>query len=132
MAVDPDGPDVFEARPKADRSITTLLSDLASETILLIRQEMALFKAELSEKFSRIGQGAGALGAGALIAFSGWLVLLAAAVLGLAAVLLMYSFAADQERFAEAKNDCERGCIQDSGGFPQCREVCADHPDHYP
>src|SRR2546430_14656425 len=80
MAVDPDGPDVFEARPKADRSITTLLSDLASETILLIRQEMALFKAELSEKFSRIGQGAGALGAGALIAFSGWQVLRAAAV----------------------------------------------------
>ena len=87
MAVDPDGPDLFEPRPKADRSITTLLSDLASETILLIRQEMALFKAELSEKFSRIGQGAGALGAGALIAFSGWLVLLAAAVLGLATVL---------------------------------------------
>jgi uncharacterized membrane protein YqjE len=87
MAVDPDGPDLFERRPKADRSITTLLSDLASETILLIRQEVALMKAELSEKFSRIGQGAGALGAGALIAFSGWLVLLAAAVLGLATVV---------------------------------------------
>src|SRR5258705_6167400 len=87
MAVDPDGPDLFEPRPKADRSITALLSDLASETILLIRQEMALLKAELSEKFSRIGQGAGALGAGAMMAFSGWLVLLAAAVLGLATVL---------------------------------------------
>jgi len=87
MAVDPDGPDLFERRSKADRSITTLLSDLASETILLIRQEVALMKAELSEKFSRIGQGAGALGAGALIAFSGWLVLLAAAVLGLATVV---------------------------------------------
>ena len=87
MAVDPDGPDLFERRPKADRSITTLLSDLASETILLIRQEVALMKAELSEKFSRIGQGAGVLGAGALIAFSGWLVLLAAAVLGLATVV---------------------------------------------
>jgi lipopolysaccharide export LptBFGC system permease protein LptF len=48
---------------------------------------MALLKAELSEKFSRIGQGATALGAGALIAFSGWLVLLAAAVLGLATVV---------------------------------------------
>src|SRR5258705_12458268 len=86
MAVDPDGPDLFEPRPKADRSITALLSDLASETILLIRQEMALLKAELSEKFSRIGQGAGALGAGAMMAFSGWLVLLAPAVLGLATV----------------------------------------------
>jgi hypothetical protein len=87
MAVDPDDPDVIEPRPKAERSITTLLSDLASETILLIRQEMALLKAELHEKFSRVGQGATALGAGALIAYSGWLVLLAAAVLGLATVL---------------------------------------------
>jgi uncharacterized membrane protein YqjE len=87
MPVDPDRPDLFEPRAKADRSITTLLSDLASETVLLIRQEMALLKAELQEKFGRIGQGATALGAGALMAFSGWLVLLAAAVLGLATVL---------------------------------------------
>ena len=87
MAFDPDDPDVVQPRPKAERSITTLLSDLASETILLIRQELALLKAELHEKFSRVGQGATALGAGALIAYSGWLVLLAAAVLGLATVL---------------------------------------------
>jgi Putative Actinobacterial Holin-X, holin superfamily III len=87
MAFDPDDTDVVEPRPKAERSITTLLSDLASETILLIRQELALLKAELHEKFSRVGQGATALGAGALIAYSGWLVLLAAAVLGLATVL---------------------------------------------
>ena len=87
MAFDPDDPDVLEPRPKTERSITTLLSDLASETILLIRQELALLKAELHEKFSRVGQGATALGAGALIAYSGWLVLLAAAVLGLATVV---------------------------------------------
>ena len=87
MALDPDDPEVIEPRPKTERSITTLLSDLASETILLIRQELALLKAELHEKFSRVGQGATALGAGALIAYSGWLVLLAAAVLGLATVM---------------------------------------------
>ena len=87
MAIDPDDSDLFESRPKAERSITALLSDLASETILLIRQEMALLKAELQEKFNRLGQGATALGVGALIAYSGWLVLLAAAVLGLATVL---------------------------------------------
>jgi hypothetical protein len=87
MAFDPEDPDVIEPRPKTERSITTLLSDLASETILLIRQELALLKAELHEKFSRVGQGMTALGAGALIAYSGWLVLLAAAVLGLATVL---------------------------------------------
>jgi Putative Actinobacterial Holin-X, holin superfamily III len=82
--MDPDSPEVLGPRPKTERSIATLLSDLASETILLLRQELALLKAELHEKFSRAGQGATALGAGALVAFSGWLVLLAAAVLGLA------------------------------------------------
>jgi hypothetical protein len=85
--MDGDSPEVLGVRPKTDRSIATLLSDLAGETILLLRQELALLKAELHEKFNRIGQGAGALGAGALVAFSGWLVLLAAAVLGLATVV---------------------------------------------
>jgi hypothetical protein len=87
MTVEPDRPEAFERRAKADRSIATLLSDLASETSLLIRTELALFKAELQEKLGFAGQGIAALGAGALIAFSGWLVLLAAAVLGLAEVL---------------------------------------------
>jgi len=85
MAVDPNGADLFEARPKTDRSIAALLSDLASETVLLVRQELALFKAELQEKFGRIGQGATVLGIGVFIALSGWGVLMAAAVLGLAA-----------------------------------------------
>ena len=84
MAADPDDPEVIDPRPKAERSIANLLAGLAGETILLIRQELALLKAELREKFGRFGQGATALGAGALIAYSGWLVLLAAAVLGLA------------------------------------------------
>jgi hypothetical protein len=84
---DPHGPELIEPRPKADRSIANLLSDLASETVLLFRQELALLKAELHEKFSAFGQGATALGAGAVLAFSGWLVLLAAAVLGIATAL---------------------------------------------
>lgn len=87
MAFDPEGPEVTAPRPKAERSVAALLSDLASETILLLRQEMALFKAELHEKFSRAGYGATALGAGGMILYSGWLALLAAAVLGLATVL---------------------------------------------
>jgi hypothetical protein len=49
-----------------------------------------------------------------------------------AVALFEYSYYADQQRFRAAENDCERGCIRDSGGFPQCREVCAGHPDHYP
>lgn len=72
---------------KEERSVGALLSDLASETILLVRQELALFKAELHEKLGRAGSGAAAFAAGGLILFSGWLALLAAATLGLAIVL---------------------------------------------
>jgi predicted phage tail protein len=72
---------------KAHRSIATLLADRASQTILTIRQELALLKAELHEKFSRTGQGTAPLAAGALTLFSGWLVLLAAAVLGFATIV---------------------------------------------
>ena len=46
--------------------------------------------------------------------------------------LLDYAYRRDQENFSAAKNACERGCIQDSGGIDQCREFCAQHPDHYP
>jgi len=77
------GPEVSAPRPRSDRSVAALFSDLAAETGTLFRQEIALFKAELSEKLGRLGLGAGALAAGGLVAFSGWLVLLAAAVLGL-------------------------------------------------
>ncbi len=81
------GADGATARPKFDRSITGLLADLADQISSLFRQEVALFKAELLEKLALIGQGIGAIAIGALIAFSGWLALVAAAVLGLAIVL---------------------------------------------
>ena len=73
--------------PKADRSLTALLNDLAAETGLLLRQEIGLFKAELGEKLAGAGRGVGFLVAGTLVAFGGWLTLVAAAVLGLATVL---------------------------------------------
>ena len=73
-------------RPSA-RPVTALLSDLASETGQLVQQELALFKAEMQQKLGRLGQGGGALAAGGLIAFSGWLALIAAAILGLSHVL---------------------------------------------
>jgi hypothetical protein len=70
--------------PGPDRSIAALLSDLINQISSLVRQEVALFKAELLEKLGLIGKGVSAVVAGALIAFSGWLALVAAAVLGLA------------------------------------------------
>jgi hypothetical protein len=80
-------PDVEEPRGRFGRPVAALLSDLAGETSTLVRQEIALFKAELSEKLGRTGVGAGALAAGAVIAFSGWLALVAAAILGLSHLL---------------------------------------------
>ena len=75
------------ARPKSDRSMAGLLADLADQISSLFRHEVALLKAELVEKLGLIGQGVGAVAVGALIVFSGWLALLAAAVLGLAVVV---------------------------------------------
>src|SRR5437764_2952572 len=81
------GPEVEEPGGRFGRPVTALLSDLAGETSTLVRQEIALFKAELSEKLSRMGLGAAALVAGGVLAFSGWFALLAAAILGLNYVL---------------------------------------------
>ena len=70
--------------PRSERSVAALLSDFGHQIGSLVRQEVALFRAELLEKLGLIGRGIGAILAGALIAFSGWLALVAAAVLGLA------------------------------------------------
>jgi hypothetical protein len=61
-----------------------------------------------------------------------YLLAAAAVLVCLVAALWEYSSYNDQKNFAAAKNACERGCIQDSGGIDQCRQVCAPHPDYYP
>jgi fatty acid desaturase len=86
MSADP----VFEgttSRPKSDRPVTALLSDLVNEIALLFRQEATLFRTELTEAMGRAGRGAATLAVGGVLALGGFLVLLAAAVLGLATVL---------------------------------------------
>lgn len=55
-----------------------------------------------------------------------------AAFFCLAVGLFEYASNRDQKNFEAAKNPCEVGCIQDSGGLEQCRQLCASHPDHYP
>jgi hypothetical protein len=54
------------------------------------------------------------------------------ALIFLAVALFVYSFERDQANFKAAKNQCEAGCIQDSGGIDQCRVYCKDHPGRYP
>ena len=81
---------VFEAsanRPKTERSVTALLSDLVTETGMMVRQEMALFRTEMAETMGRAGRGAAAMAVGGIFAFGGFLALLGAAALGLATVL---------------------------------------------
>lgn len=72
---------------RSERTVAALLADLANQISALVRQEAALFKAELVEKLGVIGRGVGAITVGALIALSGWFALIAAAILGLAIVL---------------------------------------------
>lgn len=78
-------PREYEARNQ--RSLAGLFADLLKDTRGLLQKEMALLRAELSGKVAQVGTGLGALVAAALILFSGLLVLLAAAVLGLATVM---------------------------------------------
>src|SRR5438270_10902995 len=72
---------------KQDRSIGELFSELASETGLLIRQEIALAKVELSQKANRVGRNVGYLVLGGAVAYAALLALLAAIIIVLANVI---------------------------------------------
>jgi uncharacterized membrane protein YqjE len=68
--------------PRMDRSLGELFSDLSQQTAELIRHEMRLAKAELSEKAADVGRHAMMIGAG--VAFA-----LAAVVAVAAAITLL-------------------------------------------
>ena len=69
---------------KQDRSIGELFSELASETGLLIRQEITLAKVELSQKATSVGRNVGYLVLGGAVAYAALLALLAALIILLA------------------------------------------------
>jgi hypothetical protein len=70
-----------------DKSLGELVQDLSRQTSTLIRQEMRLAQAELTEKGKHAGKGAGMFGGAGVIALYGIGGLIAAAILGLATVL---------------------------------------------
>jgi uncharacterized membrane protein YqjE len=72
---------------KQDRSIGELFSELANETALLIRQEVALAKVELTQKASRAGRNIGYLVLGGAVAYAALLALLATIIILLANVM---------------------------------------------
>lgn len=69
------------------RSLGQILKELSSETSTLLRQEVDLAKAEITEKASRTGKNLGALALGGGVAFLGALALLAAVIYGLTSIL---------------------------------------------
>lgn len=70
-------------RVKPSRSFADLLRDLRNQMSLLVRQEAALFRAEMSEKLSKAARNVAYLVIGGLVIFAAVLVLLGAATRGL-------------------------------------------------
>ena len=63
------GPEGSDAQPAMrDHSIAELVKDLATETSTLVRQEIDLAKAEMTDRGKRAGKGVGMLAAGAAVA----------------------------------------------------------------
>jgi xanthine/uracil permease len=69
-----------------DRSLGELFAELARETSTLVRQEVELAKTEMTHKASRVGKSVGMLAVGGAIAYAGLLAILAAIIIGLAAL----------------------------------------------
>jgi len=67
--------------PKDERSLGDLLAELSQEVITLVRQELTLAKAEMSQKASHIGKQVGVLVAGGALAYAGVLAIVAALVI---------------------------------------------------
>jgi membrane protein implicated in regulation of membrane protease activity len=70
-----------------ERPTAELVRQVSELVPRLVREELALAKAELGQKGKAAGAGAGLLGGGGLIAFYGVGAVMAAAILGLAEVL---------------------------------------------
>jgi hypothetical protein len=72
---------------REQESITSLLRRLTDELLTLFRQEMALATAEISRTISGFLSGIASIAVGGAVLYAGLLVLLAAAVIGLAHVV---------------------------------------------
>lgn len=89
------------AGARRDQSLGELLGDLSQQTSTLVRQEIALAQAEMTQKARAAGKGAGLFGAGAVLglallgAFTAFLILLIAlwipTWLAAAAVTVLYA-----------------------------------------
>jgi Flp pilus assembly protein TadB len=67
--------------PKDDRSLGELFTELSRETTTLIRQEVDLAKTEMTQKASKAGKDVGFMAAGGLVAYAGFLAILAGIII---------------------------------------------------
>jgi len=74
-------------RPRDDRSLGELFADLSRETTTLVRQEVDLAKTEMTQKASRVLKNIGFLAIGGAVAYAGFLAIIAAVIILLAAIL---------------------------------------------
>jgi len=68
-----------------DRSLGELFAELAQETATLARQEVQLAKTEMAQKAAQIGRNVGFLAIGGAVAYAGFLAILVAVIIVLAA-----------------------------------------------
>jgi len=80
----------FRREAGDERPIGDLVQDLSRQTSTLIRQEMRLAQAELSEKGRHASKGAGMFGGAGLVALYGVGALIAAAIIGLGTVIELW------------------------------------------
>ena len=73
-----------------DRSIGELVAELSQKTTTLVRQELQLAKAEMSQKATRVGKNVGFLVVGGVVAYTGLLAIIAAVVIVLGNVIPLW------------------------------------------
>lgn len=73
-----------QTRERTDRSVGELITQMATQTSTLVRQELELARVELSQKGREAGKAAGLFGAAGTVALYAGGALVAAAILGLA------------------------------------------------
>jgi len=75
-----------------DRSLSELIRELRDEATVLLRQEVAMAKTEMSEKASKLGRDIGTLVVGGAVAFLAAIFMLLAVTGGLAVMLMSVKF----------------------------------------